>query len=42
MTKKEQEMIAADLKKQLDKAIEIRDFENAAIIRDQLKELRGE
>lgn len=39
MTKKEQEMIALDLKKQLDAAIEIWDFEQAAIIRDQLKEL---
>ena len=39
MTKKEQEMIAIDLKKQLDAAIETRDFEQAAIIRDQLKEL---
>lgn len=40
MTKKEQEMIALDLKKQLDKAIESRDFEQAVIIRDQLKILR--
>lgn len=39
MTKKEQAMIALDLKKQLDAAIEIRDFEQAAIVRDQLKEL---
>jgi protein-arginine kinase activator protein McsA len=39
MTKKEQAMIALDLKKQLDAAIETRDFEQAAIIRDQLKEL---
>jgi excinuclease ABC subunit B len=42
MTKKEQAMIATDLKKQLDTAIETRDFEQAAIIRDQLKELTGE
>ena len=42
MTKKEQAMIALDLKKQLDAAIEIRDFEQAAVIRDQLKELTGE
>lgn len=39
MTKKEQEMIAVDLKKQLDAAIESWDFETAAVIRDQLKEL---
>ena len=39
MTKKEQEMIAVDLKKQLDTAIEAWDFETAALIRDQLKEL---
>ena len=40
MTKKEQEMIIIDLKKQLDAAIAIWDFEMAAIVRDQLKELR--
>jgi excinuclease ABC subunit B len=42
MTKKEQEMIAVDLKKQLDAAIEAWDFETAAVVRDQLKELRGD
>lgn len=42
MTKKEQEMIATDLKKQLDSAIEAWDFEKAAVVRDQLKELRGD
>ena len=39
MTKKEQEMIAVDLKKQLDAAIDAWDFETAAVVRDQLKEL---
>ena len=42
MTKKEQAMIALDLKKQLDAAIDTRDFEQAAIVRDQLKELIGD
>ena len=42
MTKKEQEMITTDLKKQMDEAIANRDFEKAAVIRDQLKEVRGE
>lgn len=41
MTKKEQQMIATDLRKQLDEAISARNFEQAAIIRDQLKELNG-
>ena len=42
MTKKEQEMILTDLKGQLDDAIATRNFEQAAIIRDQITELRGE
>jgi excinuclease ABC subunit B len=42
MTKKEKEMIASDLKKQLDAAIGEWRFEDAAIIRDQLKELVGD
>lgn len=42
MTKKEQQMIATDLRKQLDEAIASWDFEQAAVIRDQLKELNGE
>lgn len=42
MTKKEKEIILKDLKQQLDKAIEVRDFEQAAIVRDQIKELSGE
>jgi protein-arginine kinase activator protein McsA len=39
LTKKEKEMIAADLKLQLDEAIKNREFEKAAVLRDQLKEL---
>lgn len=39
MTKKEKAMISADLKEQLDKAIAERRFEDAAILRDQLKEI---
>ena len=42
MTKKEKDMIATDLKKQLDTAIAERRFEDAAVIRDQLKELVGD
>lgn len=42
MTKKEQELIAKDLKIQLDEAIKERRFEDAAVIRDQLEELVGE
>jgi excinuclease ABC subunit B len=42
MTKKEKDMIATDLKKQLDTAIAEWRFEDAATIRDQLKELLGE
>ena len=39
MTKKEREMISQDLKQQLDSAIKERRFEEAAMIRDQLKDL---
>lgn len=42
MTKKEKEMILADLKRQLDDAIATWEFEAAAKIRDQIKELTGE
>lgn len=42
LTKKERDMIATDLKQQLDEAIKIRDFEKATILRDQLKELLNE
>lgn len=42
MTKKEKDIIAIDLKKQMDLAIKERRFEDAAIIRDQIKELLGE
>ena len=42
MTKKEKALVATDLKKQLDEAIAQWRFEDAAIIRDQLKELVGE
>ena len=42
MTKKEQTMILSDLKSQLDTAIAEWKFEEAAIIRDQIKELSGE
>jgi len=42
MTKKEKEIVSADLKKQLDSAIAERRFEEAALIRDQLKEISGE
>jgi excinuclease ABC subunit B len=40
MTKKEKDMIISDLKKQLDVAIAVWDFETATVVRDQLKELR--
>lgn len=40
MTNKEKEIIQNNLKKQLDDAIKVRDFEKAVTIRDQLKELR--
>lgn len=39
MTKKEKEIILKDLKVQLDEAIKTREFEKAAIIRDQIKEI---
>ena len=39
MTKKEKDMISKDLKRQLDDAIATWDFETAAVIRDQIKEL---
>lgn len=39
MTKKEKQMIAQDLKSQLDDAIKNWDFEKAASLRDQLKEI---
>ncbi|USN56330.1 MAG: UvrB/UvrC motif-containing protein [Candidatus Peribacteria bacterium] len=39
MTKKEKEIIMKDLKGQLDAAIEAREFEKAAVIRDQIKEI---
>jgi excinuclease ABC subunit B len=39
LTKREREIIMKDLKGQLDEAIAKREFERAAIIRDQIKEL---
>ncbi|MBS8121430.1 helicase-related protein [Candidatus Vampirococcus lugosii] len=42
MTKKEKDIILKDLKSQLDQAIANRDFESAAIIRDQIKEIEGD
>ena len=39
LTKREREIIMTDLKWQLDQAIVAREFEKAAIIRDQIKEL---
>jgi excinuclease ABC subunit B len=39
MTKKEKEIILKDLKSQLDEAIKAREFEKAAVIRDQIKEI---
>ena len=42
LTLKEKEMIAKDLRKQLDDAIAKWEFERAAVIRDQLKELEWE
>ncbi|MDP2670726.1 MAG: UvrB/UvrC motif-containing protein [bacterium] len=42
MTKKEKELIAANLREQLDEAIAQRKFEDATVLRDQLKELVGE
>jgi protein-arginine kinase activator protein McsA len=42
MTKAEKVLIAKDLKKQLDEAIKEWRFEDAAVVRDQLKELEGD
>ncbi len=42
MTKAEKEIILKDLKKQLDDAIAAWKFEEAAVIRDQIKEISGE
>ena len=42
LTKVEKEMMLKDLKGQLDHAIQIWDFESAAQIRDQIKELSGD
>jgi len=42
MTKAEQAIIAKDLKSQLDEAIKNREFEKAALIRDQIKEMEGD
>ncbi len=42
MTKAEKEIILKDLKKQLDEAIAAWKFEEAAVIRDQIKEISGE
>ena len=39
MTKFEKEIILKDLKKQLDDAIAAWEFEQAAVIRDQIKEI---
>lgn len=39
MTKKEKEIILKDLKLQLDESIKAREFEKAAVIRDQIKEI---
>ncbi len=42
ITKKEKDIILADLKQQLDQAIEEWRFEDAAMIRDQIKAITGE
>ena len=42
LTKAEKTLIATDLKRQLDEAIKAREFEKAAVLRDQLKELDGD
>jgi excinuclease ABC subunit B len=42
LTKAEKELIATDLRKQLQSAIDTREFEKAAVLRDQLKELSGD
>lgn len=41
-TKAEKDIILKDLKAQLDDAIKSREFEKAAVIRDQIKEITGE
>jgi hypothetical protein len=41
-TKAEREIILKDLKLQLDDAIKAWEFEKAAVIRDQIKEIAGE
>jgi excinuclease ABC subunit B len=41
MTAKEKKLIHEDLKKQLDEAVQTRDFERAVMIRDQIKALVG-
>jgi hypothetical protein len=41
-TKVEREIILKDLKLQLDEAIKAWEFEKAAVIRDQIKEIAGE
>ncbi|MEI7918837.1 MAG: UvrB/UvrC motif-containing protein [bacterium] len=42
MTKVEKEIILKDLKQQLDASIAAWEFEKAAVIRDQIKEISGE
>ena len=42
MTKAEKNLITKDLKSQLDLAIKERRFEDAANIRDQIKEIEGD
>jgi protein-arginine kinase activator protein McsA len=42
MTKVEKAIILKDLKSQLDEAIKLREFEKAAVIRDQIKEIDEE
>ncbi len=42
MTIKEKNMITKDLRLQLEAAIKAREFEKAAVIRDQIKELEGD
>lgn len=41
-TKAEREIILKDLKIQLDEAIKAWEFEKAAVIRDQIKEISGD
>lgn len=42
VTKAEKEIILKDLKSQMDEAIKLWEFEKAAVIRDQIKEISGE